>query len=635
MIEAFYTAGLALLESTFVFVGLLILHGLRRIIGSAPLYMFLGVLVVMMNVAGAAGLRMIISDGGFELSVSTSILLLPVIAILLVIYIADGTLAAQRLIIAAMATFGIFAYLSWITRMQTEWGGFTMSQGHLADYLSRLLGNTTRNMGASLVSLTLDLFLIPMIFQKMKNYGCRLAVCAIGAVLLGQFVDSVIFVGVLYWGDPQKMAILNAEYIPRVLLALWISFLAAIYLSRFDKEIPGDSRRALDIVLAFFGSYGKAKRLEQNLRESEQRCRTIIQNASDMILVTDADGIIVDANKTAQEMLSAKTIFDLIGCSLDEFLLRGDTLSQLMKGSESVMRLSLPGSGREVELSMSRIAVDGNSALVFIGRDITERERLEKERELLRSENEHRQRLEAIGRLAGGIAHDFNNLIHAIHGHLDLIYMGEVTEESEPHLKKIDAIAEQAGKLTSQLLGYARKGKRQVQALPLKSIVDGAFNLFQPTTQTGIRNKLNIDCAGITVEGDRTQLQQAILNLMINARDAMENLPENSRLLRICAGLCDAMGVTPNPPPEVKFKGDFCCIRVEDSGPGVDETIVGKIFEPFFTTKPTGKGTGMGLSMAYGVSREHGGWIQYERLNPGAAFTIILPVLQNEKEHIQ
>ena len=188
MIEAFYTAGLALLESTFVFVGLLILHGLRRIIGSAPLYMFLGVLVVMMNLAGAARLRVIVSDGGFELSVSTSILLLPVIAILLVIYIADGTLAAQRLIIAAMATVGIFAYLSWITRMQTEWGGFTMSQGHLADYLSRLLGNTTRNMGASLVSLTLDLFLIPMIFQKMKNYGCRLAVCAIGAVLLGQFV---------------------------------------------------------------------------------------------------------------------------------------------------------------------------------------------------------------------------------------------------------------------------------------------------------------------------------------------------------------------------------------------------------------------------------------------------------------
>lgn len=632
-VEVLYTAGLALLESTFVFVGLLILHGLRRLIGSAPLYMFLGVLLVMMNIAGAAGLRMILSESGVELSVSTSILLLPFLAILLVIYIVDGTLAAQRLIIAAMATFGIFAYLSWITKLQSEWGGFTMSQGHLADYLSKLLGNTSRNMGASLVALTLDLFLIPMIFQKMKNYGCRLTVCAIGAILLGQLVDSFIFVGVLYWGDPQKMAILNAEYVPRIVLALWISFIAAVYLSRIDREIPGDSRRALDIVLAFFGSYGKTKLLEQNLRESEQRYRTIIQNASDMILVTDSNGIIVDANKAAQEVLSARTMIDLIGCNLDDFLLRRDTLSQLMSGDESVTRISLPESSRELELSMSRIAVDGTPALVFIGRDITERERLAKERELLRMESAHRQRLEAIGRLAGGIAHDFNNHIHAIHGHLDLIYMGEVTDESMPHLQKIDAIAEQAGKLTSQLLGYARKGKRQVEQLPLKSLIDGAYNLFLPNTQTGIQTALEVAEEPIMVEGDRTQLQQALLNLMINARDAMETLPEERRRLWIRAGLCERLGVTPHPPADAS-RGPFCCICVVDSGPGVDESIVEQIFEPFFTTKPTGKGTGMGLSMSYGVSREHGGWIQYDRVEPGASFTIVLPVLMQKEESV-
>lgn len=632
-VEVLYTAGLALLESTFVFVGLLILHGLRRLIGSAPLYMFLGVLLVMMNIAGAAGLRMILSESGVELSVSTSILLLPFLAILLVIYIVDGTLAAQRLIIAAMATFGIFAYLSWITKLQSEWGGFTMSQGHLADYLSKLLGNTSRNMGASLVALTLDLFLIPMIFQKMKNYGCRLTVCAIGAILLGQLVDSFIFVGVLYWGDPQKIAILNAEYVPRIVLALWISFIAAVYLSRIDREIPGDSRRALDIVLAFFGSYGKTKLLEQNLQESEQRYRTIIQNASDMILVTDSNGIIVDANKAAQEVLSARTMIDLIGCNLDDFLLRRDTLSQLMSGDESVTRISLPESSRELELSMSRIAVDGTPALVFIGRDITERERLAKERELLRMESAHRQRLEAIGRLAGGIAHDFNNHIHAIHGHLDLIYMGEVTDESMPHLQKIDAIAEQAGKLTSQLLGYARKGKRQVEQLPLKSLIDGAYNLFLPNTQTGIQTALEVAEEPIMVEGDRTQLQQALLNLMINARDAMETLPEERRRLWIRAGLCERLGVTPRPPADAS-RGPFCCICVVDSGPGVDESIVEQIFEPFFTTKPTGKGTGMGLSMSYGVSREHGGWIQYDRVEPGASFTIVLPVLMQKEEPV-
>lgn len=632
-VEVLYTAGLALLESTFVFVGLLILHGLRRLIGSAPLYMFLGVLLVMMNIAGAAGLRMILSESGVELSVSTSILLLPFLAILLVIYIVDGTLAAQRLIIAAMATFGIFAYLSWITKLQSEWGGFTMSQGHLADYLSKLLGNTSRNMGASLVALTLDLFLIPVIFQKMKNYGCRLTVCAIGAILLGQLVDSFIFVGVLYWGEPQKMAILNAEYVPRIVLALWISFIAAVYLSRIDREIPGDSRRALDIVLAFFGSYGKTKLLEQNLRESEQRCRTIIQNASDMILVTDSNGIIVDANKAAQEVLSTRTMIDLIGRNLDDFLLRRDTLPQLMNGNESMMRISLPESSRELELSMSRIAVDGTPALVFIGRDITERERLAKERELLRMESAHRQRLEAIGRLAGGIAHDFNNHIHAIHGHLDLIYMGEVTDESMPHLQKIDAIAEQAGKLTSQLLGYARKGKRQVEQMPLKSLIDGAYNLFLPNTQTGIQTTLEVAEEPIMVEGDRTQLQQALLNLMINARDAMETLPEDRRRLRIRAGFCEELGVTPRPPADAS-RGPFCCICVVDSGPGVDESIVEQIFEPFFTTKPTGKGTGMGLSMSYGVSREHGGWIQYDRVEPGASFTIVLPVLRQKEEPV-
>ena len=103
-VEVLYTAGLALLESTFVFVGLLILHGLRRLIGSAPLYMFLGVLLVMMNIAGAAGLRMILSESGVELSVSTSILLLPFLAILLVIYIVDGTLAAQRVLHGDLVT---------------------------------------------------------------------------------------------------------------------------------------------------------------------------------------------------------------------------------------------------------------------------------------------------------------------------------------------------------------------------------------------------------------------------------------------------------------------------------------------------------------------------------------------------
>ena len=314
-IEVIYSAGLAVLESTFVFVGLLILHGLRRLIGSAPLYMFLGVLLVFTHMVGAAGLRFIMHGTGFELGIATSVLLLPYLGILMVVYAVDGTLAAQRLIIAAMAAFGIFAYLGWITTMQAEWGGYAMSQGLLADFLAKLLSDTAKNMGASLVSLTLDMFLIPVIYQQMKNYGCRVPVCAIGALLLGQLADSFIFTGVLYWGSPQMMSILKAEYVPRILLSLCIAGIAAIYLSRIGRENPGaeDSRRALDIVLAFFGGYGRAKRLEQDLLESEQRYHTIIQNASDMIVITDTNGTIVDANKAALEIFSSRAISDVSG----------------------------------------------------------------------------------------------------------------------------------------------------------------------------------------------------------------------------------------------------------------------------------------------------------------------------------
>ena len=630
--DVLYSIGLAILESTFVFVGMLILHGLRRLIGSSPLYLFLGVLLLFTHLVGAAGLRIIMGDSGFSLGIATSVLVLPYLGILMVIYAVDGTLAAQRLIIGAMGAFGIFAYLSWITRIQAGWDGYAMSQGFLSDFLAKLLGNSSKSMGASLVSLSLDMFLIPVIFQRMKNYGCRVSVSVIGALLLGQLADSFIYAGVFHWGTGQAMNVMKAEYLPRLILSLIISGIAALYITRIDKEKPGDSRRALDIVLAFFSSYGRAKLLEQNLEESEQKYRTIIQNASDVIILSDSSGVIVDVNKAALELFSSPQISDVIGSNLDEFLLSRNTLEQLLGSEDDVIRISVPGKKVELELSMSRVSVDGTPALLFIGRDITEREKLEHERELLRMENAHRQRLEAIGRLAGGIAHDFNNHIHAIHGHLDLIYMGNVTEESMPHLEKIDAIAEQAGKLTSQLLGYARKGKRQVENITIRSIAESAFNLFQPDTQMGIRHIVDIQPEELYVSGDRTQLQQAVLNLMINARDAMENQPENMRVLTLRAGSAEWLGIHLSPPSDssVPENMHFCAIRIEDTGPGVDEKIVDQIFEPFFTTKPTGKGTGMGLAMAYGVSQEHGGWIQYERISSGSAFSLILPIKQIE-----
>ncbi len=630
MFELFYVTGFALLEVTFVFVALLILHGLKRLIGSATLYMTLGVMLVFTHFIGAAGLRLVLEPLGMDLGIATSIMLIPFLAILLIIYVVDGTLAAQRLIIGAFGAYGIFAYLCWVTRIQCDWNGFAVSQGILVDTFSRILDGANKHMAAGLVSLAIDLFLIPVLFQRIKNYGCHITVSAVGALILTQLLDSLIFTGVFYWGEPRYFSLLKTEYIPRVLLTLWVGGLTAVYLHRVDKEIPGDSRSALDMVFAFFGNYGKTKLLEQNLYESEQRYRTIVQNASDMILVTDSSGIIVDANKAVLELFDVKTISDLIGSPLNELIVAKAPEDLLSAREEhSVLHVSLPTRNLELEFAASHVSVDGTPAIVLIGRDVTARERLAEERELLRNENAHRQRLEAIGRLAGGIAHDFNNHIHAIHGHLDLIYMsGEPGEKTMRHLDKIDKIAQQAGKLTGQLLGYARKGKRQVEELELRPLVESARALFIPDSRSGIKFSMEFQHETILLDGDKTQLQQAILNLMINASDAMENLPENNRIMTIRAGVTDWIPVVPLPPGDMKESVDqYCGIRVEDSGSGVDEKIVEQIFEPFFTTKPTGKGTGMGLSMSYGVALEHNGWIQYERgRGGGAAFTILLPM---------
>ena len=273
---------------------------------------------------------------------------------------------------------------------------------------------------------------------------------------------------------------------------------------------------------------------------------------------------------------------------------------------------------------------------IVYGQDITERSKLERERQEWQEQTFHWQRLESIGRLAGGIAHDFNNHLHAIQGHLDLIYMEGASEENMPHLEKIDSISQQAAKLTGQLLGYARKGRRQNKTLDLNQILRNAKELFLPDSRAGVLINTVFSEEQIRVFGDETQLNQAVLNLIINAKDAMENLPENQRKLTITAGNLATLDIEPVPPGEIKdlAQNHYCGIRVKDSGPGVPKDLAEKIFEPFFTTKPTVKGTGMGLSMVYGTVSHHHGWIHLDsEVGKGTVFCLYLPkACQNSTE---
>ena len=624
---------------TFLLSGLLILHGLRRILGAAPFYTALGMLLVFSQIAGAAGLNLTLGYPGLDYPLSTSVLTLPFLAILVVVYMADGTLMAQRIIIGMMAALGIYVYLMFITLMQCSWPGYTISQGPGSEALGFLLGSSARLMAATVVSLSMDLFLVPIIFQRLINLKCRLFLTVLGSLMLVQLVDHLIFVTIAFWGSPQWWNSMTSSYLTRALFVVIISILTTIYLSRIKYETPGESRRTLDIILAFFGAYGKSLQLEQNLRETQERYRLIVQNASDMILIMNKEGIIIDANHAALRMFKLKTLADLINrrfCDLSG--IQPSVWSPLLIDPPQTANpgISVPmtsSAGVEVDLSIASVPFEGEPLLIVFGRDVTERKRLEREREEWNIQVSHSQRLEAIGRLAGGIAHDFNNYIHAIQGHLDIILlMHDVEDEAVlRNLHKIDHITELAGTLTSQMLSFARKGSYQQEEIRLNSLAAKCAELFLPSTQSGIAFRIESDPDDPAIMGDPIQLQQTLMNLMINAKDAMKKQPESEQSLTIRIGPPEKYGIKLDPPSDAGPPAagrTYRVIRVADTGPGIAPEIRNRIFEPFFTTKPVGEGTGMGLAMAYGTIIAHNGWIQVQNLSPhGAAFDIILPII--------
>ena len=629
---------------TFLLSGLLILHGLRRILGTVPFYTTLGMLLVFSQIAGAAGLNLTLGYPGLDYPLSSSVLTLPFLAILIVVYMTDGTLTAQRIIIGMMASLGIYVYLMFMTLMQCSWPGYSISQGPGSEALGFLLGSSSRLMAATVVSLSMDLFLVPIIFQRLINLKCRLFLTVLGSLMLVQLVDHLIFVTIAYWGSPQWWNSLTSSYLTRAFFVVIISILTTIYLSRIKYETPGESRRTLDIILAFFGAYGKSLQLEQNLRETQERYRLLVQNASDMILIMNKEGIIIDANNAALRMFKLKTLADLINRKFSELSgIQPSVWNSLITDSPQTVNpgISVPmtsSAGVEIDLSIVSVPFEGEPLLIIFGRDVTERKRLEREREEWNIQASHRQRLEAIGRLAGGIAHDFNNYIHAIQGHLDIILlMHDVQDEAVlRNLKKIDHITELAGTLTSQMLGFARKGSYQQEEIRLNALVHKCAELFLPSTQSGIAFRIESDPEDPAIIGDPIQLQQALMNLMINAKDAMKKQPESEQSLTIRIGLPEKLGVKLQPPsddgPPAAMR-NYRVIRVEDTGPGIKPEILPRLFEPFFTTKPVGEGTGMGLAMAYGTVVSHNGWIQVQNLpDAGAAFDVILPVVKVNSE---
>ncbi len=645
MDTTFFSIALAVLEMTFLFVTLLLLHGLKKQLGAPASYVAMGLLFGFTQFAGAGGITIVTGYSGFDIPLSSGVLMLPFLGILAVIYIADGTLSAQRVIIGLMISLALYLYLAHLTVTQAE---MIPPQDTAADQLpvafAAMMRSSLRVMAANVLSFTVDIFLIPIFYQGLRNRRINLFLCVAASLIAVQLSDALVFSAVYRWGRPDWWLDLEASYLYKTLMVLWLSVIITFYISRIRYELPGEGRGALDIVIAFFGNYGKRVELEKTLRDTEERYRVLFRNAVACIFLTDQNGVISEVNDAAATMfhtsadgLKDKSFPELAGIKREKW-------DALLAEPEARYTAKPPGTDRILELAINRVVIDETPMVLVHGRDVTERTRLEREREIWREQTFHRQRLASIGELAGGIAHDFNNFLQAIQGHLDLIkYMYPVREENaRRHIEVIDTITERAATLTRDLLGFARRGNFTASEIDLAAFLSTSAAMFLPSA-AGIDFKLDLPDkhtgdAQLVVRGDSVQLQQVILNLLMNARDAVRKIPEHDRRITISLGTPAALGVDPLPPPDADVSPDarYCVIRIKDSGHGVPDDLRARIFEPFFTTKPVGQGTGMGLSMAYGILISHKGWLQLDPAvpeSPGAAFSLFLP-LQNQAEKV-
>jgi two-component system, cell cycle sensor histidine kinase and response regulator CckA len=383
--------------------------------------------------------------------------------------------------------------------------------------------------------------------------------------------------------------------------------------------------RAARIVLAqdITGRY----EAEQALRNSEARYRDLFENATDMIATVDLDARFTAVNRAFAETLGYDAE-ELVGKPLtnvvphewhDELdVARDDKLDGEAAATVYVHDLvAKDGRHVPVEVASRVIFEDGvPTGIEAICRNLTERQSLE---EQLRQS----QRLEAIGRLAGGIAHDFNNLLTVISGYSEALL--EESADAQPELNEIAAAAERATILTRQLLAFSRRQVLQARVVSMNQIADGLTPMLRRLIGEDVELEAFLDPAAGNVFADPSQIEQVLVNLVVNARDAMPN----GGKLTISTGTVELDQTYVDQHPEAS-PGVHAVLAVSDTGIGMDEATVARAFEPFFTTKPAGTGTGLGLSTVYGIVKQSNGtiWV-YSEPGHGTTFKVYLPAVQD------
>jgi len=411
--------------------------------------------------------------------------------------------------------------------------------------------------------------------------------------------------------------LLSADGTPIGVLAL---FSRHAILSDEDLLLEGVANSAAQVI--------QTANTEAALRESERKYSSLVENSLTGIYIDDQDGRIVFANKRFAEIYGY-AVDELEGMESwrlvhpEDRRMTAEIRAKRIRGDEVPSEYEARGVTKDgesiwIKRRNTRIQYEGKPAILGNIADISEAKRLE-------SQFQQAQKMKAVGTLAGGIAHDFNNLLMGIQGRISLMLMDTGPDHPQfAHLCGLEEMIKRGADLSKQLLGFARGGKYEVRTTDLNPLVRKSSEMFGRTKK---EIRIHTECQRDLwpVEVDRGQMEQVLVNLYVNAWQAM---PEGGDLYLRTKNV--TLGREYNGPHGVG-PGDYVELSVSDTGAGMDEETRQRVFEPFFTTREIGGGTGLGLASVYGIIKNHGGVIRlYSELGHGTTFVIYLPASEKE-----
>jgi PAS domain S-box-containing protein len=378
------------------------------------------------------------------------------------------------------------------------------------------------------------------------------------------------------------------------------------------------------------------KRVEEALRLTQFS----IDHSGDCVFWFGSDARLLYVNQAGCKSLgySAEELTSMSVHDIDPNFQSGDwpahwqKLKKLVFFTTEFLHRRKDGSVFPVELAINHLEFEGNEYHCTFARDITERKKVEEERESMQAQLRQAQKMEAVGTLAGGIAHDFNNILQAVQGYAELLILGKsIPRSGQQELEEIVRAAKRGAELTRQLLTFSRKVESRLRPTDLSREVVNVRRLLERTVPKMIKIELSLTSDLKIVNADPGQVEQVLVNLAVNAKDAM---PEGGKLVIKTANITlDGKDCRLH---RVARPGDYVQLTVSDTGHGIDEDTLEHIFEPFYTTKGPGQGTGLGLATVYGIVESHNGYITaHSRQGEGSTFKIYLPALDSGVESVQ